>query len=212
MNLFTILGERCSGTNFLENAILENFDIGLTWTFGNKHFFGHHKYKNSDNVLFIGIVRNPYDWVNSFYRDKHHLPPELTANVESFLCNEFYSINEGKEIMEDRNIINNNRYSNIYESRFIKTKFLIEEMPKKVKNYILIKYEDLNNNYEKTHEIIEKQFNLKRKNKDFVKIEHYRGKKKLEKVKSILNNYKIDKKLFFDKMLDKTIEKKLGYL
>ena len=29
-----IYGERCSGTNFLENAILENFNIEISWEQG----------------------------------------------------------------------------------------------------------------------------------------------------------------------------------
>ena len=35
---FTIYGERCSGTNYLENLILVNFDVNLTWEYGWKHF------------------------------------------------------------------------------------------------------------------------------------------------------------------------------
>ena len=57
---YTIYGERCSGTNYLENIIDINFDVNLTWEYGHKHFFGHqdNKLKNSDDTLFICIVRN----------------------------------------------------------------------------------------------------------------------------------------------------------
>ena len=37
---FTIYGERCSGTNYLEKIINLNFDVNVTWEFGWKHFFG----------------------------------------------------------------------------------------------------------------------------------------------------------------------------
>ena len=30
---FTIYGERCSGTNFLESAIKENFELEITWKY-----------------------------------------------------------------------------------------------------------------------------------------------------------------------------------
>lgn len=33
---FTIYGERCSGTNFLEEIMLANFDIVVTWDYGWK--------------------------------------------------------------------------------------------------------------------------------------------------------------------------------
>jgi hypothetical protein len=36
---FTILGERCSGTHFLQYSILDNFEIRYLNL--NKHFFGH---------------------------------------------------------------------------------------------------------------------------------------------------------------------------
>jgi hypothetical protein len=42
---FTIMGERCSGTNFLEQIILSNFHINITWEYGWKHFFGFYDFK-----------------------------------------------------------------------------------------------------------------------------------------------------------------------
>ena len=154
-----IYGERCSGTNYLENLLKINFDIDITWEYGWKHFFGFNddKYINSDDTLFICIVRDIYDWINSFYRELHHLPLkymiDLSHNdkINIFLNNEFYSIDDNnpgkidfdKEIMEDRNIYTNLRYKNIFELRHIKLKYLIDDLPKKVKNYVFIKYEDL---------------------------------------------------------------------
>ena len=88
----TIYGERCSGTNYLEQILLLNFNVNVVWKYGWKHFFGFNDLSNSDDTLFIGIVRNIYDWVNSLYRDKYHLPPELTKDTDTFLNNEFYSI------------------------------------------------------------------------------------------------------------------------
>ena len=66
---FTILGERCSGTNYLEELITSNFDIDVTWDYGWKHFFGFYNFKKTneeDETLFIGIVRHPISWINSF--------------------------------------------------------------------------------------------------------------------------------------------------
>lgn len=143
----TIYGERCSGTNYLERLLVTNFDVEVVWTYGWKHFFGFKDLHNSDDVLFIGIVRNIVDWVNSLYRDKYHLPPSL-FDKDSFLNNEFYSVNdEGNEIMIDRNIETKERYKNIFELRHIKNKFLVNTMPKLVKNYLLITYDDLVNDF-----------------------------------------------------------------
>ena len=72
---YTIYGERCSGTNYLERIMGLNFDINITWNYGWKHFFGFqdNKLENSDDTLFICIVRNLPDWINSLYRTPHHL-------------------------------------------------------------------------------------------------------------------------------------------
>lgn len=144
----TIYGERCSGTNYLEELLLLNFDVEITWEYGWKHFFGFNDLTNSDDTIFIGIIRNLEDWINSLYREKHHLPPHLTENIDTFLNNTFYSIYpQGDEIMNDRNIDTGERYKNIYELRLVKNKFLIEKMPNLVKNYCLITYNELIDNF-----------------------------------------------------------------
>ena len=142
MKKVTIYGERCSGTNYLEELLLLNFDVEIVWDYGWKHFFGFNDLTNSDDILFIGIIRNLEDWINSLYREKHHLPTHLTENIDTFLTNIFYSI-IGDELMTDRNIDTGERYKNIYELRLVKNKYLIEKMPKLVKNYCLITYDDL---------------------------------------------------------------------
>ena len=87
-----IYGERCSGTNYLEELLKLNFDVEITWEYGWKHFFGFNNLEGSDDVLFIGIVRNLEDWVNSFFREKHHVPKNLCGKTK-FLTGEFYSVN-----------------------------------------------------------------------------------------------------------------------
>lgn len=151
MKKVTIYGERCSGTNYLEELLTLNFDVEIVWDYGWKHFFGFNDLTNSDDTLFIGIIRNLEDWINSLYREKHHLPMDLTTNIDTFLNNTFYSLYSdpityeitGDEIMSDRNIDTGERYKNIYELRLVKNKYLIEKMPKLVKNYCLITYDDL---------------------------------------------------------------------
>ena len=149
---YTIYGERCSGTNYLQNIMNLNFDIKITHEYGKKHFFGFQdeKLKKSDDTLFICIVRNPVDWVNSLYREKYHIAKHLRKNITDFLNKEFYSYNDKHsglrdrtEIMEDRNIYTGKRYKNIFELRHTKIKWMMEELPNKVKNYIFIKHEDL---------------------------------------------------------------------
>ena len=163
---YQIYGERCSGTNYLENLININFDVQITWEYGHKHFFGFtdDKLKNSDDVLFICIVKNLPDWINSFYREMHHLPLKYKKNmsqeekIDEFLNKEIWSINDhkyryktyDKELMIDRNMYTGERYKNIFELRHTKIKWMLEDLPNKVKNCIFIKYEELINDFDKT--------------------------------------------------------------
>jgi hypothetical protein len=204
---YTIYGERCSGTNYLEQLIKQNFDVEITWSYGWKHFFGFNDLSNTDDVLFIGIVRNLCDWVNSLYREKHHIPLEITKDTNSFLNNTFYSFYDNNtEIMEDRNIETNERYKNIFELRHIKNKFLIETMPKLVKNYLLITYDELLDNFSGVMEKIKNCGLIVRSNIDFpLNIKYYKSypniifiKKKNEIEDKIIIN---KANLFYEKIL-----------
>ena len=215
---FTIMGERCSGTNFLEHSILRNFEIELIWHYGYKHFFGNYNYNNKnpiinndDEVLFLGIVREPISWINSFFSKKYHIPEKNKENINQFLYNEFYSIDDNnQEIIEDRNYENNERYKNIFEMRYYKNKYLIEHS-KKVKNYLLIRYEDLKFNYDKILFFIEKKFNLRRLNKNFIKINSYKGQRNKIYIENDINL----KKNIIEEIknnLNINQEKSLGYI
>jgi hypothetical protein len=198
----TIYGERCTGTNYLEELITSNFNVTITWEYGWKHFFGFNDLKNSDDTLFIGIIRNPYTWINSFYREQHHLDKSF-KNINKFLNGEFYSIHANNtENMHDRNLYTQKRYANIFEMRHTKNKFLIEDMKSLVKNYILIRYEDLIHDFLNTmNKIKEKGLETKPNIKYPLNVTYYKKEKKVdfkEKQKSNVN--KIPRELIRNKL------------
>lgn len=232
---FIIYGERCSGTNFLENVILENFDVEISWEQGSKHFFCFNNYdkRNFDDTLYIGIIRNPIYWINSFSKELHHVPEINRKNLRNFLFNEFYSVNDEIEtspklqtilfnnkpqnvyrystMVEDLNYITNQKYKNIFELRKLKNDYLMNVMPTKVKNYILINYENLLNNYEETLELIKNKFNLTQKQSTFKKIKKY---KKSDSYNFVQQRQITLKPFIVDiiwKNLDIDQESKLGY-
>jgi hypothetical protein len=195
---FAILGERCSGTNFLEEAMKENFHITYTAEYGNKHFFCFNNYQSipktkQEETLFIGIIRNPIYWLNSFSKELYHVPTK-NKNINSFLFNEFYSIREQDSTLnkntgeyfftqknppeiineQDFNPFTNAKYKNIFELRKSKNHFLTYIMPRKVKNYIFIHYEDLLFHYEETLSKIQNIFHLYAKQSSFTKIRKYK--------------------------------------
>ena len=112
------------------------------------------------------------------------------------MFNEFYSVNDEIEsapklqtilfnnipqkvykysvMLEDLNYITNKKYKNIFELRKLKNDYLMNIMPDKVKNYILINYESLLNNYEETLELIKNKFSLIQKYPIFKKIKNYK--------------------------------------
>jgi hypothetical protein len=232
---FAILGERCCGTNFLEESIANNFLLEYTAKYGNKHFFCYNDYSNSNDTLFIGIIRNPIYWINSFSRELHHVPEINRKDISSFLFNEFYSVEDevdtNKPILDsnifkfnnnyytkkyklntkDLNYINGKKYKNIFELRKVKNDFLINVMPKKVQNYILINFEDLLFNFKYILKNIQNKFNLILKNQQFIKPKNYK--------KSDKYNFVQQRKILLSpnlvvtiwKNLDKEQEELLGY-
>ena len=228
---FVILGERCSGTNFLEEALTQNFDITYTSEYGSKHFFCNNNYTTaSEDTVFIGIVRNPIYWLNSFSKELHHIP-SINKPLRNFLFNEFYSVfdeQQNKKSMMDFNIfsnnvsepinpkdlnyLNGNKYKNIFEMRKLKNHYLMNIMPRKVKNYILINYESLLYNYDATLNTLQSKFDLVKKNETYVKIKNYK--------KSDTYNFKQQRLITFKnelihiiwENLDTGQESVLGYL
>ena len=86
----------------------------------------------------------------------------------------------------------------------------------RVKNYLLLRYEDLNNNYEITLQFLQKKFNLIRKNNmdketPFIKIKSYKGlkNKKYTENNITLKQYTINN---IKNRLNKKQEQLLGYL
>jgi hypothetical protein len=207
---FTIYGERCSGTNYLEQLITTNFELPVTWEYGWKHFFGYSDLKNSDETLFIGIVRSPIMWIDSFVKNPYHIPPQ-NIPIKNFLTNRFYSINiKNETIKEDLNYKNNQMYRNIFELRHTKNEYLIDIMPTKVKNYALINYEYIKAEPFEFLEAMRIKFNLTKRKPNYTNINYY----KMFKNKTFVEDpIKLHPQIisFIKQNVNKTQEKRLNY-
>jgi hypothetical protein len=144
---FTILGERHSGTNWLEYLCKYNINIPITWEYGFKHFIPHNWniYQASETTLFFCIVRDIYTWIPSFFKNPHNVHKDIAYNIDDFLSKEWSSvdIDTQKEIIEDRDYITLKKYRNIFHLREQKLKFYYHFLPYLVNNLIIIKYENL---------------------------------------------------------------------
>ena len=219
MKSYTILGERNSGTHFLEYAIKFNFD--LTYIKGTKHFFGHSDEmdfprETKDNTIYFCMVREPINWIDSFFKRLHHIPTENKSNIESFMKNEWYSIYEEgeknkQEIMEDRNTFTKERYANIFELRKIKHAFFLNIINEKVPNVYLIRYEDLLHNYDTVLNDISERFKLEKKHDIYRQVPKYKGtfNALYEKKPILLSGESIE---YIKKNVDLEQEHAFGYL
>lgn len=220
----TFFGERCSGSTFLMNAIIKNFNIQLTWKYGWKHFFGFNNLQNSEDTLFIAIVRDPYEWLGSFSRTPHYFKEHVKNNINKFLTSEIASYNLdpkdtkmlgvklGKEILQDRNIYNKKvRYKNIFELRNMKIKYLLDDLPKLVKNYYFITYENFLARYNTILRRIGTKFNLIKRHPNFIPIENHTGSKEHKKFEPIKYDLSDDVMNLINKNLNWNIENRLGY-
>lgn len=172
---FQLYGERCSGTNYFHGVfqILTKLPGKETYIkrYGWKHFFFAQQYMDTikqegDEVLFIGLVRDPYDWLHSMFNKQYHLPENNRKNMKNFLLNQYWSTHRVQpndkpetEIMEDRNL-NGKRFKNIFEARKYKCEYLLYELPKIAKNSHFVNYTNwLRNTKEETQKICQR-FNL----------------------------------------------------
>ncbi len=221
MQTYFVLGDRCSGTNFFHRLILDNFDVPPDDLGEWKHFFGHDKFNKTaiDNPdsIFLCVIRNPVDYLMSFWNSPHHQPPERLLNLETFLLSEFYSTGsppERLEIMEDRNYLNENkRFKNVFEARSIRCNYLLNILPTIASKTYFTTFENLKYNTINVLDSIKNKFNLK-KTKD----EYYVEKQcvhvyKIFPNRPIKENYPVteDTLQIIRSNLDWKIENQLGY-
>lgn len=186
VNRFKIVGERCSGTYYIQRLIEHNFHIPHTEEFGHKHFWSFRKEKLPQDLLVVACVREPISWVQSFFEKKWHVPEHFhSLALEDFVQSEFYSIKDhsipniagevGSEILADRNYLNDQRYKNLLDLRHHKMGFLFRYFPKMLHNMVILRLEDVQNDMEGTLAFLEKTFFLRRKKEAFEDLKHYKG-------------------------------------
>jgi hypothetical protein len=214
---FTILGERCSGTNYLEELMLTNFDIGITWKYGEKHGFGHYKFTQTkeaeaeeDETLFIGMVRHPVQWLHLLLRD-YCRQKSNTFAIDKFLINKQYSISKNNEIIKyECNYITGNKYKDVFELRSVKNNYLMNNMFDNVNYYTLIKYEMLRDNTEDMLRFFQTTFKLKTLLPLYKNILYYKKEKDVLFYKTG-TNVSIQYKFLCASKLNKMQEQELGY-
>jgi len=160
MDKFLILGERCSGSNFLEACVLKNFNVQHK-QLCHKHFFLHMKPQDFKETRVIMIIRNQNDWLQSFFHTPHHVPKKNSKSWKSFLTNSWTSIINKKEM----DVYKNKSFLNIFEMRSLKLRYMMILKKKLHPNQVvIIHYEHLKTNINKELQKIVSKFHWKPKN------------------------------------------------
>ena len=195
IELFSILGERCSGTSYLQRLIEGNFDANSTDDYHYRHFFGFEQvkfpYKKAQCVLFVGVVRAPVAWLDCFYKYQWQLDQWQYPDWPSFLSNPIRSYRESEmnytlsllaeeqraaardEMLEhplfhDRNFVDPQlaNWQDVFELRRVKAAYMTGKFRSKVKNYVMVRLEDLQTHYKQFLHILQLWFNVQPRHSD----------------------------------------------
>lgn len=209
-----ILGERCSGTNYLEKLLKKNLiGVKIGFPLNYKHTFLDvicEGYKDSDDILFVVIYRNFFDWVRSLFNNPQHVDHDYNKTFSSFIRSEWKcTYPDGREILNERNIMTMERFKNIFELR--KAKLINHTNVKNVtKNYISINYEHLKKNYKPIIKFIADKFKIKMTN-NIQNITTYKGLADKPYVDTEYFDFDKEDISFIAKNLDAEVETSVGY-
>lgn len=236
------MSERCSGSYYIESLIKANSEniesLDLTpfdSPFGVKHFspwFGYEEsyygpardytFEGSDDVLFIIIFRDPYDWIRSIKKTCFLGPAShqlcsffdfirmpwggLNTTYENEDLHKFIKIHP----LVDLNPVNGQPFENIIKMRTEKIKNFLK-IRDRANNYIVINYEHVRDNPQEFMLELAEIFNLNLKS-EFDKITKVRGNENAQEYIPI-KYPKIDSwdLHFINSQLDKKLEESIGY-
>lgn len=229
---FFVIGERCSGTNFIHSLILQNFEIRHA-SIGQKHFppwyelpqeyyTGNSKYydfANTEDYLFVVIFRNAYDWVRSFHRE----PWEADKSLRHIPFSKFirtpweYSMNNVMKAQYrfnpfvDHNPIDGSLFENVFALRNAKIRTMLQ-IRDRAPNVYYINYEIARDHPQKVLREIEHLYNVVRK-PEYEPVTTYKGKIDKNKTFAPKKYHAIsqDDLSYINSQLDEELENLIGY-
>lgn len=228
-----ICGERCSGTNYVRFLLHANFPhvVAAPWIeSGHKHWlwwFGRPldeeklqklRYSpkavtlsDSENCLFVIVVRSPYDWVRSFYQIPHSVHPDLLGKgFFHFLSSEWKASRfEGLyEEIDNCNPWTGQPFPNVLRLRKYKIQNYLFASTL-VDNYLFVRYEDVRDNPEAFISFVADYYNLK-KSERFCTIDNHLGTGRpfVEPKYTVIHPEELE---FINDQLDWLLEGAVGY-
>lgn len=233
-----VIGERCSGTNFVSSLLetnLKNIEVTKAEQiepYGWKHGYITKRaldHANDNHCLFIHVHRNPYDWIRSFYENPHAAHPTLKhLPFSQWIRSEWQSIYtefnsyyrrghplHHTEMLEDRNPNTGKRFENVIQLRTSKLNHF-EHLQKHSPNVISVSYDSINENPENFLKEIASRFLVMCK-ESYNPIIAYKGNrgtpKKFQRAyqEKKYPDFSSEDLNFINSQLDWELENKLGY-
>lgn len=152
-----VFGERCSGTNYITSLLCQNFtqlqylDHTRTSPFGWKHDILSHEYVKHEmakDTLFVLVVRDPYDWLRSFFHQPHHAYHCKKMSFSQFLKSPWFSCRDHSPSINIDVHPSGRTYHNVIEMRTEKIKALMR-FHTYAPNCTLITYESVRDDPER---------------------------------------------------------------
>lgn len=177
---FALMGQRCSGTNYIEHLIKKNFPsyffnpTSSIETMPHKHHWPFlipsrdYSFLKNNHCLFILIVRNPYEWIQSLFLHTALLSHQDRSSLYSFISTKCQYNLPWLYLPE-----NENSFQNLLSARNCEINNFLA-IGSKVANFLLVRYEDLSKDPANFVNFVAKYFNLI-KTQSFVAIDSYKG-------------------------------------
>ena len=224
---FCIVGERVSGTCYLQKLLTENTRLKPTTEYGHKHFFQDlEKMARQDtaHILFIFISRDMVEWLQSFFVNTFHadLPIRKCNDFSKFIRMEWKCIHDstsgvpqssreyGSEMMFERDPSTGKRFSSVIHLRSSKNRHFMS-IKNIVEHFIHVQYENVRDFPEEFIESICFKYGIV-KSKVFSPVPNVRGKGSVPYVRKNYPDISREDAMYIAQMCDQEMETALGYL
>ena len=224
---FCVVGERVSGTSFLQKLFVKNTKLSQVSPFGHKHFFQDIKLLRrtyTKDILFVFVSRDLIEWLNSLLVNTYHahMPIRNCNDMTTFLRMEWQCVFDktfavkrsdprfGKEMMFERDPIDGKRVSNVIAMRNSKMKHFLS-LKNEVENFVHLKYEDLRDSPEEFLSGVCEMFEI-RKNDTYLPITTVRGKGSVPYQRKVYPDISEKDLEFILENIDEELETELEYM